>query len=164
MKYEFLIQPQQPGTAYDPAPLDALLEARGAPKRPDGVRTLRLKGGDIELGPYREAGAVVATEVKVPMSDRADLVREAFVETLGMASALGLKVVDPQLARSVILNDESVVAVTYLRAADYAGRYSGDSGAVSAAAGAQSYGLPPGSKLFLILAVLALALFLLLNP
>lgn len=163
MTYDLLLQSMTAGVPYDPAPAEAAFEAKGATLQPDGSRRLRLKHGDVELRRLVEAGAVMATEVRVPISDRADLLREAFVETVNLASSLGLKVVDPQLARSVVLNDESAAADAFLRTADYAGRYSGVSAAVPANFGQLEPALKPGTKLAIILGAIGIALFMLMS-
>jgi hypothetical protein len=163
MHYDLLVQSMTPGVAYDPAPAEAAFDAKGALLLPDGSRRLRLKHGDIELRRLVEAGAVMATEVKVPISDKPDLVRETLVETVGVAQALGLKVVDPQLARSVVLNDEAAVADTFLRTADFAGRYSGVSAAVSDNFGQLDPALKPGTKAAIVIVCLGIALYLFLE-
>ncbi len=74
-----------PGTPYDSARVDALLTERGAAARPDGVRVWRLKHGDVEVGELREGGQLVATELRVPLSDKMDLVREVVEEGATLA-------------------------------------------------------------------------------
>lgn len=161
MNYDLLIQSMTPGVTYDPDPVEKAFEGKGAALQPDGSRRLRLKHGDVEVRRLVEAGAVVATEVRVPVSDRHDLVREAFIEVTAVAGALGLKVVDPQLARSVVLNDESAVADAFMRTADYAGRYSGVSAAVPQNFGQLEPALKPGTKLAIIIAAAIFILYML---
>jgi hypothetical protein len=160
MHYDLLIQSMTPGVMYDPSLAEATLDSKGAVMQPDGSRRFRLKHGDIEVRRLIEAGAAVATEVRVPMSDKADLVREAFIEIVGIASTLGLKVVDPQLARSVVLNDESAVADAFMRQADFAGRYSGVSAAVPADFGEMDPAMKPGTKLAIVIIAVAIALYM----
>ena len=160
MHYDLLIQSMTPGVTYDPGATEAAFDSKGAMLQPDGSRRFRLKHGDVEVRRLLEGGAAVATEVRVPMSDRADLVREAFVETLGIASGLGLKVVDPLLSRSVVLNDESAVADAFMRQADFAGRYCGVSAAVPANFGHMDSAMKPGTKLALIIIAVGVAVWM----
>ena len=161
MKYEFLIQPLTPGVAHTPETVEKLLDDKGATARPDGVRVLRLKHGDIELGRYREGAVVVGTEVKVQMNDTPDLVCEAFLAVLDLAQAAQMRVVDPQLSRTLSLNDESAVIGAYQRGAEYAGRYAGVSSAVTAAQfGRPESPVSPGTRLALILVAIGVVLYL----
>ena len=160
MRYELLIQPKEPGAAYDPATLDQVLHQRGVTALPDGSRNWRLKGGDVEVRTLIEGGKPIATELKVPLSDRLDLIRELVVEGVALAEGQGLRVVDPQLAKSITLNDEGLVADQYFRTAQYAGRYAGVSEAVIASFGAaEPEGLKPGVKVLLAIIAFLFGLY-----
>jgi len=152
-----------PGTPYDSARVDALLTERGAAARPDGVRVWRLKHGDVEVGELREAGQVVATELRVPLSDKMDLVRELVEEGATLAQAAEVRLVDPQLGRQLTANDSGAVADQFLRTARYAGEMMGLSEAVAASYAAPSEGLSPGAKVALGIGGLLLGLYLLLD-
>lgn len=150
MRYELLIQPMTPGAPYDPRPLEELLMARGISIKPDGARMWVLPQGEVEVRRLAEGGQLVATELKVPLAERTDLVRSVVVEAAAIAQQLGLKLVDPQLAKQVGAADEGGVADSYLRVAKFAGQYAGVSEAVVASYGAaEPYGLKPGTKVLL---------------
>jgi hypothetical protein len=163
MHYDLLLQSMTAGVAYDPVPAEAAFDAKGAVLLPDGTRRFRLKNGDVVVQRLSEAGAVVATEVKVPISDKADLARETLIEVVGIAQGLGLKVVDPQLSRSVQLNDEAALADKFMQNADFAGRYSGVSAAVPANFGDMDPALKPGTRLFLVIGAVALVLWIIVS-
>jgi hypothetical protein len=163
MHYDFLLQSMTAGVDYDPSPAENAFDGKGAKLQPTGVRSLRLKGGDVEVMRLSEAGKVLATEIRVPIADRSDLVRETFVEVMDVATKLGLKVVDPQLARSVVLNDEAAIVSAFMRNANFAGNYSGVSAAVPANFGELEPGMKPGMKLAIIIGSIAFALYVLIN-
>lgn len=155
MRYELLLQPPEPQAPYDPAAVDGALEQRGATRRPDGVRVWRLPAGELEAAVLSEGGRPVATELRIPLSGNLDLPRAALLAAAELAEQVGLRVVDPQLARAVTARDEGAVADQYLRTAQYAGRYAGVSDAVLASFTPEAEGLKPGTKV--LLAVLGLA-------
>jgi hypothetical protein len=160
MRYELLIQPKEPGAAYDPAAVDRLLHERGATALPDGSRNWRLKSGDVTVRTLVEGGKPVATELKVPLSDRLDLIRELVVEGVGVAQAAGARLVDPQLAKSLTLNDDGIVADQYFRTAQYAGQYAGVSEAIIASYGeAEQGGLKAGTKVLLAIIAFLVGLY-----
>jgi hypothetical protein len=162
MRYELLLQPKEVGAVYDPAVTDKALHEKGATALPDGSRNWRLKSGDVEVRTLIEGGKPIATELRVHLSDRLDLIRELVVEGVALAEAQSLRVVDPQLAKTLTLNDEGLVADQYLRTAQYAGQYAGVSEAIIASYGAaEPEGLKPGTKVMLaIIAFLAGLYFL----
>ncbi|WP_224245373.1 hypothetical protein [Hyalangium gracile] len=127
-----------PGTPYDSARVDALLTEKGVFARPDGQRIWRLKNGDVEVGLVRENGQVIATELRVPLSDKTELVREVVEEGAALATAAEARLIDPQLGRTLTANDSGSVADQFLRTARYAGEMMGVSEAVAA-----SYAPPP---------------------
>jgi hypothetical protein len=143
-----------PGEPYDEARVDALLAERRVAARPDGLRVWHLRGGDVEVGVLREGGHVVATELRVPLSDRPDLVREVVVEAAALAAAAGARLVDPQLGRSLSATDDGMVVDQYMRTAWYAGHVAGMSGAsglpASPAASSEPRSFLPSGRLFFI--------------
>ncbi len=128
-----------PGTPYEAARVDALLSQRGVAVRPDGVRRWSFKHGDVEVGELREGGQVVATELRVPLSDRTDLVREVLAEAAALASEAEVRLVDPQLSRQLTTQEDSGVVEQYVRTARYAGEVAG----MPEALGAGSSSLEP---------------------
>ncbi|MBL8956284.1 MAG: hypothetical protein JNK82_36260 [Myxococcaceae bacterium] len=150
MRYELLVQPKDVGTPYDPAPVEALLTARGATDQPDGSKLWRLKAGEVEVRRLNENGVAVATELKVQLTDKTDLIRELVIEGAQLASDAGLKLVDPNLSKTLSANDDGLVADSYFRTARYAGEYLGVSSAVMASWGtSEPEGLKPGTKVLL---------------
>lgn len=121
-----------PGAPYDAARVDALLSERGVVARPDGGRTWRLKSGDVDVGVLREGGQVVATELRVMLSERTELMREAVTEAAALAAQGEVRLVDPQLGRALSASDAETVAEQYLRTARYAGEMMGLTEAVAA--------------------------------
>ncbi|MCY1020949.1 hypothetical protein [Pyxidicoccus sp. MSG2] len=164
MRYELLLQTMTPGVPYEPARVDALLAERRVAARPDGLRVWHLRGGDVEVGELREGGQVVATELRVPLSDRPDLVREVVTEAATLAAAAGARLVDPQLGRSLSANDDGVVVEQYMRTAWYAGHMAGVSGAMSVGspseAARESRSFMPSGRFFLIAIGVLFALYL----
>jgi hypothetical protein len=151
VRYELLVQPQEAGTAWDPANFDKLLHERGAFANPDGSRTWRLKGGDVQVRLLIEGGKPIATELRVELSDKLELIRELVIEGVAVATQAEARLVDPQLSKTLIANDEGLVADQYLRTAQYAGQYAGVSSAVLASygTGEQDEGLKAGTKVLL---------------
>ena len=161
VRYELLLQSTVPGSPYDSTRVDALLLEKGAKARSDGQRVWRLKSGDVEVGELREGGQLIATELRIPLSDRTELVREAVEEGATLASAAGVRLVDPQLGRHLSANDSGAVADQYLRTARYAGEMMGISEAVSASYAAPPEGIPTGFKVLALLGGGLLLLYLL---
>ena len=152
-----------PGTPYDSARVDALLAERGAAARPDGVRIWRLKHGDVEVGELREAGQVVATELRVPLSDKMDLVREVVEEGATLAQAAEVRLVDPQLGRQLSANDSGAVADQFLRTARYAGEMMGVSEAVAASYAPPPEGISAGAKVLMGIGAFLVGLYILVD-
>lgn len=128
--------------------------------RSDGDRTWRLKSGVIDVGEVREGGQVVATELRIMLTDRTELIREVVNEAAAIATLADVRLVDPQLSCVVGAMDAERVAEQYGRTARYAGEMTGLSEAIGASfpAPTQSQGFQPGTKVVLG----ALGLFLLL--
>ncbi len=135
-----------PGTPYDSARVDALLAEKGALVLPNGQRVWRLKSGDVELGQLREGGQLIATELRIPLSDKTELVREAVEEGATLAAAAEVRLIDPQLGRQLSANDSGAVADQFLRTARYAGEMMGVSEAVAASYAPPPEGIPAGFK------------------
>ncbi|MCP3140149.1 hypothetical protein [Pyxidicoccus xibeiensis] len=164
MRYELLLQTMTPGTPYEAARVDALLSERQVSARPDGVRVWRLRSGEVEVGELREGGQVVATELRVPLSDRPDLMRELLGEAAALATAAGARLVDPQLGRSLAATDDGVVVEQYGRTARYAAEVAGLPEAMGtgsyAATSQESRGFQPSGRFFLIAIGVFFALYL----
>ena len=138
-----------PGTPFDSARVDALLEARGAKALPSGGRTWQLENGVVELHPLREGGQWVATEVRVPLWDQTDLVREVVIEVSEVAKEAEVRVFDPQLGRALSGRDDGPVAEQYERAARYAGQTLGMVEALPSSTATESEGFQPTTKFVL---------------
>jgi hypothetical protein len=150
VRYELLLQPREVGTPYDPAPVETLLTARGAKDQPDGSKLWRLKHGEVEVRRVLENGVAVATELKIPLSEKTDLVRELVAEVVQLATEAGIRAVDPALSKTLLANDDGLVADSFFRTSRYAGEYLGVSSAVMASYGsAEPEGIKPGTKVLL---------------
>lgn len=137
-----------PGTPFDSSRVDALLDARGAKAQPGGGRAWQLESGVVEVHPLREGGQWVATEVRVPLSDRTDLVREVVSQVVGLAKEAEVRVFDPQLGRALSGMDEIPVADQYERTARYAAEMLGVVDAMPVSTATQSQGFQPTSRFF----------------
>ncbi len=153
VRYELLIQSKEPGQPWDPTTLDRMLHERGAFANPDGTRTWRMKAGDVEVRPLLESGKAVATELRLELSDKLELIRAVVLEGVPLAEAAGGRLVDPQLAKTLTVADEGLVADQFFRTAQYAGQYAGVSTAVLAGYGQVNTdeGMKPGTKVMLAL-------------
>lgn len=152
-----------PGSPYDGTRVDTLLLEKGALARPDGQRVWRLKSGDVEVSELREGGQLIATELRIPLSDRLDLAREVVEEGAALASEAGVRLVDPQLGRALSANDAGAVADQFLRTARYAGEMMGVSEAVAASYAPPPEGMPAGLKVLLVIGGGAFLLYLLVD-
>jgi hypothetical protein len=153
-----------PGTPYEAARVDALLAERRVAAGPDGVRIWHLMNGDVEVGVLREGGQVVATELRVPLLDRPDLMREVVGEAAVLCTAAGARLVDPQLGRSLSANDDSLVVEQYLRTVRYAADVAGMPAAMSAGSDTslsqESKGFQLSGRFFLIAIAFFFVLYL----
>ncbi len=154
-----------PGTPYEAARVDALLTQKGATARPDGVRRWSFKHGDVEIGELREGGQVVATELRIALSDRTDLVKEVLAEAVGLASEAGVRLMDPQLGRPLTSQDDAGVVEQYVRTARYAGEVAGFPDALGAGSSAMessttAKGFQLSGRFLLIAMGILLALYL----
>jgi hypothetical protein len=162
VRYELLLQSLEVGAPYDPAPVEALLAARGLTDAPGGGKVWRLKAGEIEVRQLVEGGKLLATELRAPLSDKLDLIRELVVEGAALAAEAKVRLFDPQISKTLTASDEGLVADQYLRTAKYAGEMLGVSEAVNASfSGPDAGTLKPGTKVLLGLGAFLLVLYLL---
>ena len=169
MRYEFLMQPGEPGTPYDPDVISAVLVRRGATVEPDGSLRWKVAGESVEVRPLKEGGQVIATEVRVPLAGDAVFVKAALEEALSVAAEAQCRLFDPQLMRALTPADAEPVALQYARTAKYAAEMVGASEVLgSAAYGGGGYpsigsgstgGMSGQAKLFLAIAAF-IALYL----
>jgi len=87
VRYDLLLQSLTPGAPFDSARVESLLVARGAKAQPGGGLVWQLDSGTVEVHPLREGGQWIATEVRVPLVDRPDLLREVVVQGAALAAA-----------------------------------------------------------------------------
>jgi hypothetical protein len=164
--YDLLLQSLEPGAPYETAPVDALFDARKAspPAPVGGGRRWQLKAGTVEVRPLIEGGKCIATEIKVPLSDKLELVREVVAEASQVATEAKVRLFDPQLSKALNPNDEGLVADQYLRTAKYAGEMMGVSEAIGASFSTPDAGtLKPGTKVVLGLVGFVIILYLIVS-
>ncbi|MCU0701676.1 MAG: hypothetical protein MUC96_34645 [Myxococcaceae bacterium] len=123
--YELLLQPEVAGAAFARDVIEAVLRDRGAVTRGDGALVWKLKAGEVTVLPLRESGAITGLELKLPFSDRHELVSELLASAVDVARTNALRVVDPQLGRTVSEVDGGAITDEYLRISRYAGAYFG---------------------------------------
>jgi hypothetical protein len=160
--YDFLIQPQAPGAALGLDALEAVLVEQGATRRPDGAWVWPFARAEVVGLPVREAGQVVAFELKVPLQDTTELIAAVLRAASGVADGQGLRLLDPQLNRAVKFDEEGAVGDSYLRSARYAGEYLGVSAALGATtlAATSGEGTNVAARVLLALVVFGVVLFL----
>lgn len=163
MRYELLLQPEDPQAPFDPAALEAALSARGLTGAPEGARQWRLSRGTVEVRPLVEGGKQVGTELRVPLSDQLDLIREVVEQGVLLAREASLRLVDPQLGKALREGDAEQVAAQYLATARYAGEMLGVSEALYASIPPAPEGLQPGTKVMLGIAALVVLVIVLLE-
>lgn len=150
MRYELLFQPKVAGATYSDEGVTRSLGEKGVVPGAYGVGEWKLSHGVVEVGPVKENGVTIATVVRVPFSDKAELVREVLRDALAIAQANDVQLVDPQLQSGLSLASENNVADSFLRGAAYAGQYVGISEAVGVAfATTEDEGMPLSTKLLL---------------
>jgi len=116
------------------------------------------------VGVLREGGQVVATELRVTLSERTELMREAVTEAAELAAQAEVRLVDPQLGRGLSATDAETVAEQYLRTARYAGEMMGLTEAVAASfPDPTPTGFRPTTKVVLGLLAFFFLLYLLSN-
>ncbi|ATB27787.1 hypothetical protein MEBOL_001232 [Melittangium boletus DSM 14713] len=163
MRYDLLLQSLTPGAPFDSARVESLLVARGAKARPEGGHLWQLDFGAVEVHPLREGGQWIATEVRVPLSDRADLLREVVTKGLALASEAEVRFFDPQLGRELSKREEDAVAEQYLRTARYASDTLGMAEAMPMPAATETEGFQPTTKFALGVVAFFVLLYLLVN-
>lgn len=163
MRYELLLQTGQAGTPYDVTKVDAALASRGLTARPDGTRVWKLKSGEVELRALVEGGVTVATELRMPLSDKTDLVRELVPAAAEVAKEAGVRLYDPQLSRTLTGTEDGLVSDQFLATARYAGEMMGVPEAVYASFSPPQAGMKPGTKVVLGLAGLIFVVWLLVD-
>ncbi|MDX2011823.1 MAG: hypothetical protein SFW67_16640 [Myxococcaceae bacterium] len=158
--YDLLLQPEPPGAAFARDVIEAVLRDRGAATRGDGALVWKLKAGDVTVLPLRESGAVTGLELKLPFSDRHELLNELLASAVDVARMNGLRVVDPQLGRTVSEVDGGAITDEYLRISRYAGAYFGLGDAIPMAMGPASDDetLSPMAKVVLVVLVFGVAM------
>ncbi|WP_083680713.1 hypothetical protein [Archangium sp. Cb G35] len=162
MRYDLLLQSMVPGTPFDSARVDALLEARGAKAQPGGGRTWLLENGAVEVHPLREGGQWVATEVRIPLEHQSELVREVVSKGAELAREAEVRLFDPQLGRELNAHDDGVVADQYERTARYAGEMLGVGSAMPIDT-STSEGFQPTTKFVLGVGIFFTLLYLLVS-
>ncbi len=156
--YDLVLQ-AAPGTPLEVAPVEAAIRERGGVTRGDGALVWRFPAGDVVALPLKEAGVVTGLELKVPFSDRTDLLATVLTSGVELARTLSLRLVDPQLARTVLEADAGSVIDEFLRIARYAGQYYGIGDALPmAVAPSQEAGMSPFVRAVLMVLVFAVAM------
>jgi len=158
--YDLVLQAGVPGAPLDVAPIDAAIRGRGGMSRGDGALVWRFPAGDVLVLPLKEAGVVTGLELRVPFSDRTELLSALLAAGVEVAKSLELRLVDPQLSRPVREADISAVTDEYLRIARYAAQYFGLGDALPSAisASAAEDGMSPVLKGVLTLLVFGVAM------
>src|SRR5512140_3707 len=154
VRYELLIQASEAGQQFDAERADAAFAKRPFRERPDGTRLWCLKHGEVEVRPLVEGGRRLGTELRAPLQNGLDLIRELVVEGAAVAQEAGARLVDPQLGRGISAVDEGAVADQYFQTARYAGEMAGVSEAVGVGMVGVEPGFKPGTKVLLGLAAL----------
>jgi hypothetical protein len=159
--YDLLLQPDAVGAPFAKDVIEAVLRDRGAVTRSDGALVWKLKAGEVTVLPLREAGAVTGLELKLPFSDRFELVTELLATAVDVARMNALRVVDPQLGRTVTEVDGGAITDEYLRISRYAGAYFGlgDALPVSMAPVTDDETMSPTMKLVLVALVFGVTMF-----
>lgn len=160
MRYELLLQSLEPGAPYDQGKVVDLLRQRGLVFAEDGSAPWKLKSGEVEVRPLKEGGQIIATELRVPLLDKTDLMRELLAAASTLAEEAKVRLFDPQLTRAVSEKEDGAVADQYFRTAKYAGEMMGVSEALGASFEPPSTGLKPGTKILLAIIGFCIILFL----
>lgn len=155
--YDLLLQAKTPGEPFLREPVVAALVAAGAKLDAEGRGTWRLPKGDVEVAPLLEAGAVLGLEVRVPLSDRAELLDAAVKALVELAGPASVRLLDPQRGSEVDPGSLAAMTEEFFRLARHAGEYGG----VSEALGLSSWAQPEESSSATSRVLLALGAFLL---
>jgi len=158
--YDFIWQPILGGLAFDRGQFETALRSLGATQRDHRTWDWKLSKGETVITALNDAGAVVGFDVRVPLSDRPDLLLEVLEKASAFAAISTLQFVDPQLGRSVTERDGAAVEESYERVARYAGAYVGVPAATTAAwANAEQTGLTTPTKVALAVLVFLAAMY-----
>ncbi len=158
--YDLVLHPMTPNGALDVGPVQEAIRGRGGVARADGALLWRFPAGDVVTWPLKESEVVRGLELKVPFSERTELLTQVLSAAVELARALGLRLVDPQLQRTVLEADAGAITDEFLRIARYAGQYYGIGDALPMAMTPGEEGLSPVMKALLALAVMGLSAWL----
>ena len=157
MRYELLLQSSVPGAPYQATRVHERLTARGVIVTPAGNAIWFMKSGTVELAPLLDGGRQVATEVRIPLTDKGELVREALGQAAEVASEADVRLYDPQLSKAVGASDVDDVLAQYWKTANYAAETLGEADAFLSANSTLAETQKKGWKIVLgVLAVLVL--------
>ncbi len=158
--YDLLVQSREPGEPFPREAAVAALTAAGARFDEHGRGAWRLPAGELELGPMLENGAWLALEVKVPLSDKTELLEAAVRALCDVAEQAPLRVIDPQRGEPVSVTGLGSMASEFFRLARHAGEYGGVSEALGLSSYASEAPRDSGStRALLALVVFVLALY-----
>lgn len=158
--YDLVLQPMTPNGELDVGPVQQAIRERGGVLRGDGALLWKLPAGEVVTWPLKESEQVRGLELKVPFSDRTELLAQLLPAAVELARQLGLRVVDPQLQRAVLEVDAGAITDEFLRIARYAGQYYGLGDALPVSMTPAEEGLSPLMKGLLALAVMGLCAWL----
>lgn len=156
--YDLLLQAAQPAEPFDADRLEAAIVARGGVRRADGAVRWVFPAGEIVALRLREAGMLIGLELKVPFSDRPELLMQVASAAVELAKDTDVRLVDPQLNRTVLDAEGASMVDEFLRISRYAGQYHGLGDALSAPLPTSDESLSPVTKGVLALLVFAVAL------
>ncbi len=123
--YDLLLQPLTQGAAHDSDAAVAAFVAKGATARPGGRATLTVGKHEVELGPVREGGVVVATDVRLPLGRDTTFLAPLLALVMEVARASKLRVIDPSQSKELLETDVASLEDAYRRTAEYAGEFLG---------------------------------------
>ena len=103
----------------------------------------------MEFHALRENGQWIATEVRVPLLDSSELVREAVRKVGELAKEAEVRFFDPQLGQELSARSEGVVVDQYQRTARYAAEMGGLASAMPIDRDSDSGGFQPTTKMAL---------------
>jgi len=149
VRYELLLQSLTPGAPFPAERVAECLRALGAQLAADGAGSWALAGGVVEVRPLKEGGQQVATELRAPLSEKVDVLRELLVQAAAAAAQAEVCLFDLQLSRPVGKADQGALGDQFMRMSRYAGEMAGVSEAVGASFSAPAEGLKPTTKILL---------------
>lgn len=130
-RYDLLLQPEKPPAPFDVGGFERLMATRQLPRRADGAWVVRLCSVELELSALHEGPAVVAMQLRVPASERTDVLDAAIEWAVEVAGVLSLRVLDPQ-TNGWLISASPASREAFLRVARYAGEFLGVSEALGA--------------------------------